>query len=187
MQEARKVYRRTTRGSAELVARRSSLGPALNSLLVLIDGQRTREELLAVASRLGAPDNCIDMLEAGEYIQPVKPANDAANDAAGAALEGGRKTAQDAPPDASAGQATAERQKELTDTERYALLYQYLIEAVKKHLGFKGFMYHLNVEKAVTLAELLELIDPVGDAIAKAQGLVEANRFIAKGRQLAGN
>ncbi len=151
------VYKRTAQGETALMARRSDLGPVLNSLLVLVNGRATREDLMTVVTRLGAPVNSLRMLEAGGYIQPL--------DARGApaALAAGD------PPTAD---------MTLTDTERRARLYQHLIEAAKQHLGLTGFIYHLKVEKAVTLAELSALVDPLAKAIAKAKGTETANAFL---------
>ena len=182
MQEIAKIYRRTPRGNAELEARRSSLGAALNSLLVLVNGERTQQELMTFVARHGGPDNSLQMLESDGYIELV---NTATNSAASRQFESATESAENAALAVPAGQAFASPQKRYSDTERRALLYKYLIGAVKKHLGLKGFFYHLKVEKAVTLAELLELVEPVGNAIAKAQGLVAANHFMAQGRQLA--
>ena len=158
------IYQRTPQGNKELMARRSDLGPMLNSLLVLVNGKTTQDDLMTVVTRLGAPANSLSMLEAGGYIQPL--------DAAGshAALT----------PDDSPNGAVP-----LTDTERRARLYQHLIEATKQHLGLKGFIYHLKVEKAVTLADLSGLVIPLGAAIAKAKGTEAANAFLKIVRPLA--
>lgn len=164
MNEGQIVYKRTLQGNNELMARHSDLGPVLNSLLVLVNGRATRDDLMTVVTRLGAPANSINMLEAGGYIGPA--------DAAGTRAT---LTAHDAPG------STAP----LTDTERRARLYEHLIGAVKQHLGLTGFMYHLKVEKAVTLSDLNELIGPVGKAIAKARGAEAADAFLKIVKPLA--
>ena len=165
MNEGQIIYELTSQGETELMARRSDLGPVLNSLLVLVNGKRTQDDLITVVARLGAPTNSISMLEAGGYIQQL--------DAAGS------RTAL-TPDDSPNGAVT------LTDTERRARLYQHLIEAAKQHLGLKGFIYHLKVEKAVTLADLSDLVSPLGEAIAKAKGKDAANAFLKIAEPLAG-
>ena len=164
MNESQIVYKRTPQGNKELISRHSDLGPVLNSLLVLVNGRATRDDLMAVVTRLGAPASSINMLEAGGYIQPL--------DAAGSRTA---LTRDDSPNGAVP----------LTDTERRARLYQHLIEATKQHLGLKGFIYHLKVEKAVTLADLSGLVIPLGAAIAKAKGTEAANAFLKIVRPLA--
>ena len=165
MNEGQIIYELTSQGETELMARRSDLGPVLNSLLVLVNGKRTQDDLITVVTRLGAPTNSISMLEAGGYIQQL--------DAAGS------RTAL-TPDDSPNGAVT------LTDTERRARLYQHLIEAAKQHLGLKGFIYHLKAEKAVTLADLSDLVSPLGEAIAKAKGKDAANAFLKIAEPLAG-
>ena len=59
------VYKRTSLGNKELMARHSDLGPVLNSLLVLVNGRATREDLMTLVTRLGAPANSRSMLETG--------------------------------------------------------------------------------------------------------------------------
>lgn len=181
MPQAQVIYRRTAHGSAELISRRPSLEPALNSLLLLVDGQRSGDELLRIVLRLGAPGDSLEKLQIGNYIQRVHRATEGVK---APILESAADTAQDEALFELDDEPDSPKRKTLTDAERRASLYKYLIEAVKKHLGLKGFIYHMKVEKAVTLAELLDLIDPLGNAIAKAQGLDAANRFMAQGRQL---
>ena len=165
MNESQIVYRRTSLGNNELMARHSDFGPVLNSLLVLVNGETTREDLMTLVTRLGAPANSLSMLEIGGYIGPL--------DSAG--------TRAAPPADNSPDGAVA-----LTDTERRARLYQHLIGAAKQHLGLTGFIYHLKVEKAVTLADLRELVSPLGKAIAKAKGKDAANAFLKIVQPLAG-
>ena len=150
------VYARTPLGDIELMARRSDLGPVLNSLLVLVNGRTTQEELMVVVARLAAPANSISMLEAGGYIQRLGPV--------------GSAVAVD-PVDLVTALT-------LTDAERRAALYQHMIGAARQHLGIKGFYFHLMVEKAATLEDYLALLNPLGAAIAKAKGIDIANAFL---------
>ena len=165
MNEGQIVYKRTPQGNKELMARRSDLGPVLNSLLVLVNGKTTREDLMTLVTRLGAPANSLSMLEVGGYIGPLDSAGTRAAQTADDSLNGA------AP---------------LTDTERRAKLYQHLIGAAKQHLGLTGFIYHLKVEKAVTLEDLRDLVSPLGKAIAKAKGTDAANAFLKIVQPLAG-
>ena len=159
------VYKRTSLGNKELMARHSDLGPVLNSLLVLVNGRATREDLMTLVTRLGAPANSRSMLETGGYIGPLDSAGTRA-----------ASPANDSPDGAVA----------LTDTERRSRLYQHLIGAAKQHLGLTGFIYHVKVQKAATLEELSDLVSPLGKAIAKAKGTDAANAFLKIVQPLAG-
>lgn len=156
MRSTTAIYTRTPRGNAELNARKSALDAASNSLLILIDGKRSQHELLAVAHRLGAPTNCLHQLETGGYVARQE-------------LEG---EVLPPPPDFD--------ESHFSDVELHALLYRNLIDAAKAHLGLKGFLFHIRIEKAVSIKDMRALIEPLGEAIAKARGLTQANEFIQK-------
>ena len=74
----------------------------------------------------------------------------------------------------------------MSDADRSAKPYAHLIGAAKQHLGLKGFVYHLKVEKAVTLSERRALIEPLGEAIAKAKGMAAAKEFLEISREFSG-
>lgn len=150
------IYTRTPRGNAELNARQSALDAAANSLLILIDGKRTHRELLVVARRLGSPLDCLDRMETGGYIAREE------------------RQAEALPPQADFDES------HFSDAELHALLYRNLIAAAKTHLGLKRFLFHIKIEKAVSIKNLRALIDPLGDAIAKARGLTTANEFVKR-------
>ena len=159
----RTVYTRTPLGNSELLARRSDLGPALNSLLVLVNGRTTQKDLMTVVERLGAPANSINMLETGGYIQRLGARGLSAEPAAADSIQGA---------------ATP------TDAQRLDLLYKHMIGAARQHLGVKGVFFHLKVEKAATLEDYRVLVDPLGNAIAKAKGMDTANAFLKVARSL---
>ena len=158
----RTVYTRTPLGNSELLARRSDLGPALNSLLVLVNGRTIQKDLMTVVERLGAPANSISMLETGGYIQQL----------------GTGGLPEETAADLIQGAATP------TDAHRLVLLYQHMIGAARQHLGVKGVFFHLKVEKAATLEDYRVLVDPLGNAIAKAKGMDTANAFLKVARSL---
>ena len=161
------IYARTRKGDEELKARHSQLGAVVNGMLMLVNGRRSRDDLMSVANRLGARPDFLDDLASRGFIElHTAPAPVAVPVAA--ALE---RTPAD-------GQTS--------DADRSAKLYAHLIGAAKKHLGLKGFLFHLKVEKAVTLAERRALIEPLAEAIAKAKGMAAANEFLEISREFAG-
>jgi hypothetical protein len=158
MVSGKTVYLRTPLGSAELNLRRSDLGAVVNSLLMLVNGRRDRDDLVSVALRLGAPAESIDMLERQGLIE-VAP------------LPAGKALLRPVPPTPPGTAAQI-------DNERYVLLYKNLVTACKEQLGLKGFFFQLRIEKAANLQALEELIAPMSEAIAKAQGPEAANLFV---------
>jgi hypothetical protein len=168
------IYTRTDKGNEELGARRSALGARLNSVLFLVDGKRTREDIDDIVKRLGNPADSVDQLLADGYIRvlekPPAPAQAAIADS-GFPHSGAPHTSP--PPTHSEA-----------DSALQGKLYQHLIAAAKKYLGMRGFMFHLKIEKAIDLPELRALITPMSEAIAKSKGMVTANSFIAEIRAL---
>ena len=167
MMAGQTIYARTPKGDEELKARHSELGAVVNGLLMLVNGRRSRDDLMSVANRLGAPPDCLDQLISRGFIElPAAPAPVA--------------VAVAAPMDRSSAVGP------MSDADCSEKLYAHLIGAAEQHLGLKGFLYHLKVEKAVTLAERRALIEPLGEAIAKAKGLAAAKEFFETSREFAG-
>jgi hypothetical protein len=164
------IYTRTEKGNEEVGTRRHALNARLNSVLFLVDGKRTRDEINALVERLGNPADSLDQLVEGGYVHlietrptPARVAHSATSDPSGG-------------PVPSSVLPTHSR----ADSDLQNALYQHLIAAAKKHLGLRGFMFHLKIEKAVDLPELHALITPMSEAIAKSKGLATATSFIAE-------
>jgi hypothetical protein len=170
------VYSRTAQGNAELSLRRSNLDALMNGLLMLVNGRRTRADLLSVASHMGAPFDSIDTLKAQGFIE-LAPRTGLTRPAPLATDHGALEA------DYAASQPGGDEWM-LTDAERTTRLHRLLTEAASQHLGLSGFLYHLKVEKAASLAELRKLVTPIGDAIARAKGSQVAGPFLQRAGSL---
>jgi hypothetical protein len=171
------IYTRTDKGHGEVGARRPVLSARLNSVLFLVDGKRTRDDIDALVKRLGNPADSLDQLVEGGYVQfvekPPVPVPVQVTVADGAVPDTGDPVHSSMLPTHS-----------LADSALQNVLYQHLIAAAKKYLGMRGFMFHLKIEKAIDLPELRALITPMSEAIAKSKGMSTANSFIAEIRAL---
>jgi hypothetical protein len=158
-------YARTPLGDTALVTRRSELGYAATTLLTLVNGRNTHEYLVDVTERLGAPANSVDMLINDGYIRRLNiPAPIIEPD-----------------PLLSVESAAAP-----TEAERLALLYLHMIGAARQHLGLKGVLFHLKIEKAATLEDYRGLLEPLAIAITKDKGVATADTFLKAAKLLAG-
>ncbi len=173
---ANAIYGRTPKGNDELRLRHSQLGPVVNGLLMLVNGQRSHYDLIDIGRRLSAPVDCLDLLLAHGFIELAPQSQSQA-----AALTETAAPVSTASPASPASTGTLE-----SDSERRAALYVHLISAVKTNLGLRGFSFHLKVEKAVTLAELRALVSPVAEAIAAAKGATARGDFLRAANQLTG-
>jgi hypothetical protein len=163
------IYTRTEKGNVEVGSRHHALDARLNSVLILVDGKRTRDDIDSLIKRLGNPADSLDRLVEGGYVRLIEaaPAPPAVADSA-AKHPSGSVPSSILPTHSRA------------DSDLQNVLYQHLIAAAKKYLGMRGFMFHLKIEKAIDLPELRALITPMSEAIAKSKGLATANSFIAE-------
>lgn len=140
------TYAKTEAGRAEVGQRQHKLAPAMRSLLLLVDGQRDLTTLRHFATSLRAPDDAIEQLDALGLIAP-------------------KDRLAPASPGAAAAEATAP-----TDTAtRFITLSGLISEGVRAHLGLRGFLMQLRVERCSNADELLQVLPEVSSAIAKAR------------------
>src|SRR3954471_15544505 len=79
--EPNSVYQKTRKGEDEIKTRDAKLAPKVRTMLILIDGSKTRTQLDDMARRLGAPADYAAVLEGKGLIARL--------DAAGAAAASG--------------------------------------------------------------------------------------------------
>ena len=147
------IYDKTAKGREEIATRRDGLAPRLRSLLVLIDGRRTEEELLRNVAGLGLTIAALHELLTGEYIvlstsyasmaeAPVEPPE----------------------PEPEPEQPAAEQ------VQQFQSVYQFYNQTIKSTIGLRGFTLQLKVEKASSVDELRQLREPYLEAVQKAKG-----------------
>ncbi|HET6396397.1 MAG TPA: hypothetical protein VFF91_06105 [Pseudoxanthomonas sp.] len=163
------VYRKTEAGRDEIRDRSRRLPPALRTVLLMVDGQRPLSELKQVAAGVHAPADALERLLADGLIEPVPTGFDAAglvravspgtpapSPAAAAA------PAQSAPPSAAAVDAG--------EADQFAALYRRMTEAIRAHLGLRGYFLQLKVERCEDLPALRALLPELRQALAKSKG-----------------
>jgi len=136
------------------------------NLLLLIDGQKTEEMLLA--NVVGITPDDFGTLEAMGLIEPV-------------AQPAGRAAAR---PSASAPAAAPAAPAAPAEPLDYAHFTQTLTQLISKELGLRGFTLTLAVEKAGTIQELMDVANRAIDQIRDRKGLPAAD---AARRSLYGN
>lgn len=67
------VFEKTDKGREEIATRKHRLPPRLRSLLVMIDGKHTSEELLKQIAPLGLDENSIVELLGNQFIRHADP------------------------------------------------------------------------------------------------------------------
>ncbi|MGA2549896.1 MAG: hypothetical protein ABSF50_07085 [Burkholderiaceae bacterium] len=171
------IYIRTEKGTREWLARHPSIDPVLHRLLLFIDGRHDAQEILKIASRAGAGSNALEMLQTLGCIIPKPPVEEPS----AAALP---EAAQASAPSLEPVSRAQSRRGAQSDFEASQRVYHHLLKATKAELGVRALRFHLSLERAQSLSELLALIEPIGEAIARHKGLKAAQLFLRQAEKL---
>ena len=130
---------KTEAGRAEIQTRTNKLTGAMRSVLLFVDGKRDVASLRRLVEGLHGPSDALEQLLALELIGSA------------------------AVPEP---EATPNPVSEVA--ARYTLLSGLMSEAVRQHMGLRGFFTQLKIERCADVAELLALVPDVAQAVAKA-------------------
>ncbi|MGT2508511.1 hypothetical protein [Cupriavidus basilensis] len=195
------VFRKTEQGQDEIRTRARKLDHKLRALLLIVNGERRRSELLAQTGGMGVGPEAIEaLLDAGLIhaepapqlaVSGTTPANPvaAAASASDSADDQERKAgsvfsmyamrgASIQPPDEASATAHAPQSADEQAGGTYQQLYHFYTDVIGHHLGLRGYLLQVKVEKAAGLAELAALRDPLYTALHKAKGEITAGAII---------
>jgi len=153
------IWAKTDAGRTEMQARALIKERALRNLLLLIDGAKSEEMLLANLAGI-EPDH-FTQLEAMGLIEPA-----AAPAMRNAAAKAAAAAAAAAPPKQEAPEASGPLD--------YGQFTNTLTQLISKELGLRGFTLTLAVEKASTIEELRDVANRTIDQIRDRKGLPAA-------------
>jgi hypothetical protein len=151
------LYKKTPKGEEEIKARAAKLPPKLRTMLILIDGSKTRNQLNGVAKQLGIGDDYLKQLEEQGLIN-------------------GETHATASPP----GTPSAP----LDEFERFRQAQRFMNQTAVNALGMRSFFFTLKLEKCSTRSELADLLDDYAKALTKGAGAEEAEVLTEQARQL---
>jgi hypothetical protein len=157
------IYDKTDKGRHEIATRSEHLAPRLRTLLLLIDGRRSEQELLANVAGLGLTEAALAELLAQQYIVLSRSyaALPAVDDIAPIVT---------APALAPAVAGTLQATIAIDPVEQFQSVYNFYTKTIKSTIGLRGFTLQMKVEKAATIGDLRELRQPYLDAVLKAKG-----------------
>lgn len=166
------IYTLSTKGQREYATEHPVLPNQLRALLRMIDGRRTRAELLALAGRSALTVGGLRWLYASGYIVPL-----------GMATQSGSSTL--APPPSGFNsrwpepRSSASRiaRSELDEAGVSRVLSEYLLRSIRRHLGEDGYAQRSQIEQARSVAELLPHLNPLLEAILARTGPEIAAEF----------
>ncbi|MDQ0139636.1 hypothetical protein [Cupriavidus necator] len=186
------IYRKTDAGQDEIRSRARKLDHKLRALLLMVNGERREQALLAQVAGMGLGAEAMATLLAQGLIEAVAepaPAAIAASDAPAHAAPPAADTnlfsvyamrhapAAGAPAPSPAGEAEAYSP---ADIQAYQRLYHFYTEVIGQHLGLRGYMLQVKVEKAADLPALMALREPLHAALLKARGEITARAILAQ-------
>ncbi len=176
------IYRKTEAGRDEIRDRARKLPPQLRTVLLMVDGQRSLAELRQVAAGVRAPEDALERLLAEGLIEPLASGFDAAGLAK--AVKGGGPATAAAPaaataaplaatvaePAPTAGAGADPAAPAPVGADEYVRLYEQMSEAVRAHLGLRGYFLQLKIERCTDAAGLREVLPELRQALAKSRG-----------------
>ncbi|QNH13776.1 hypothetical protein [Xanthomonas sp. SI] len=175
-------YAKTDAGRQEIADRARRLPAQLRSILLVVDGHKDDSALQQIVAGLHAPQDALAQLQqmgliarGGDAPAAPAPATSPSISPSGAPPAASATTLADAihssaiPGDTPVSHEAA---------QRYSHLYDAMSEAVRKHLGLKGYFMQLRIERCSDAAALEALLPEFTAALGKAKSPALAARWL---------
>lgn len=181
------VYQKTEAGQEEIRTRSRKLDHKLRALLLIVNGERRKSELLAQVGGMGVGEEALDTLLAlGLVVSHAAPPPAAEAPAPrqtqsprqGTNLFTAYSSLSKGIDDVLADTAIAPNALIPAGADGYKQLYHFYTDVIGNHLGLRGYVLQVKVEKAGTVAELAELRDTLAVALQKAKGEITARAIM---------
>ena len=154
------IYAKTEAGVRELHERKFNLPIALRSLLIMIDGNRSVADVLESARALRVDAEAIAALERAGFI---------------ARKFGAPSTTKS---------ATEPEQRSEDEVERFIAIQRKLSDALNAHLGFRGYLLGMRLQRAANLRDLHDFLPDFARALVKRMGIDAAAPIVAEFERL---
>lgn len=158
------IFDKTEKGREEISTRKYHLAPRLRTLLVLVDGKQSKDDLLKKVTGIGLNAESIDELLNNGFIQTVDVAVTVTSPVTSPVVATATIEAQAQATNTSTSNILPEGQNQ------FQAVYQFYTETIKSTIGLRGYALQLKVEKASSIEELRELRKPYLEAVLKAKG-----------------
>jgi len=150
------IYAKTDEGVRELKERKLNLPIALRSVLIMIDGNRTVGEVLERARALRVDASALSTLERAGLIAKRFSAPSVAEDE----------------------KVHAPRSED--EVERFIAAQQQLSGLINEHLGFRGYLMMMRLQRAENLRDLHDFLPDFAQALVKRIGMNAATAIVAR-------
>lgn len=167
---AHRIFDKTDKGREEIATRKHQLATRLRTLLVMVDGKQSDEDLLKKVAGLGLNEESVSELLNNGFIQLVAQLQPA--------------TVTPVPVHAPAALDVAPPGGLAEGSGQFQAIYQFYTETIKSTIGLRGYSLQLKVEKAGSIDDFRALRDPYLEAVLKAKGNEVARSLRARLDQL---
>ena len=154
------IYAKTEEGVRELKERQRNLPIALRSVLIMIDGNRTVAEVLERARALRVDASAFAALERDGLIAKrfSAPSNAESETVPVARSEG--------------------------EVQRVLTAQQQVSNTINKHLGFRGYLMMMRLQRASNLRDLHDLLPELAQSLVKRLGVDTATPIVQELQRL---
>lgn len=149
------IYAKTEEGLRELKERTHNLPITLRSLLIMIDGNRTVAEVLERGRAVRADAAALATLERAGLIAKRFSA-----------------------PSAAGGEAAVAPRSE-DEVQRFIAAQQQISDAINSHLGFRGYLMMMRLQRAENLRDLRDFLPDFAQALVKRIGPANAGLIVS--------
>ena len=146
-----RIFDKTDKGREEIATRKFQLTGRLRTLLVMVDGKQSDDELLKKVGGIGLTQESFTELLDNGFIQLAVQA--------AAAFQ---------PVSAQAAPTSAAPQPDIPN--QFQAIYEFYTETIKSTIGLRGYALQLKVEKAASIEDFRALREPYLEAVLKAKG-----------------
>lgn len=189
------VYVLTPKGRQERASGQPHVPPQMRMLLGLIDGRRTREQILSACGRSTMSAGGLSWLATSGYVAraplngtlstlgPLSRLGATTVSMHGPIMGDAPHGSADAPPSVHHDTALAPPAEIPSPPKRpsqvpvHWKLSAHMVETIRRHLGEAGYPHRRQVERADSIADLLPHLNPLIDALLLAAGPQAAGEF----------
>jgi hypothetical protein len=150
------IYAKTEEGVRELKERKRNLPIALRTLLIMVDGNHTVAQVLDRARTLRVDMDALAVLERNGLIAKRFGAPSATETA----------KAPESPSD--------------SDVKRFLGAQERMSDAISAHLGLRGYLMMLRLQRAANIRDLHDLLPDFAQALVKRVGLDAATPIVTE-------
>jgi hypothetical protein len=170
-----RILDKTDKGREEIASRKHGLAPRLRTLLVMIDGKHSQEDLLKQVSGLGLTEQSVNELMDGGFVSfhdSAAPTNAAPSTPKPSVSAAVPVPAAIGTEDAAAARSPADHGEGILPPgeNQFHALYNFYTSTIKSTIGLRGYGLQLKVERAATIDDFRELRQAYLEAVLKARG-----------------